>query len=299
MLDTSATRATAATSLSVLLACLALPTVSCGDPESLNEKAPESPSLAEPRNPQSRYREELSGAFLASPTATPHLYLETIESQIHEATNRARAREGLAPLAPEPVLSLIAREHSADMIARRYFAHENPDGQGPGDRLAFGHRQLVGTAAENIWTGNGYPTESSAEREELADQVFQGWMNSPGHRANILRPSLTHLGVGVVIDGAEIMATQAFADVWGYMEKPLELRYSPDTEVRVDVSSLKGPTAGFAGLARSTSSQIPPRQSLSGPVHLPGEAGSFQFHLFFQNAPGRYDVVPGPTIEIG
>ncbi|MFE9775212.1 CAP domain-containing protein [Streptomyces sp. NPDC005931] len=99
-------------------------------------------------------------------------------------TNRERARAGLPALGADPLLTAAAQAHSADMVARDFYAHTAPDGSRPRDRAtaAGSTRRTVG---ENIACG-----------QRSAAEVVQGWMNSPGHRANILRPEFTHIGVG-------------------------------------------------------------------------------------------------------
>ncbi|GGS19684.1 hypothetical protein GCM10010252_68900 [Streptomyces aureoverticillatus] len=99
-------------------------------------------------------------------------------------TNSHRAAAGLRPLAPDPRLSAAAQAHSADMVARAFYSHTAPDGSEPWHRAAAAgsaHR----TVGENIACG-----------QRSAAEVVQGWMDSPGHRANILKPAFTHLGVG-------------------------------------------------------------------------------------------------------
>ncbi|MBZ4322535.1 CAP domain-containing protein [Streptomyces huiliensis] len=99
-------------------------------------------------------------------------------------TNARRTAAGLRPLSGDPRLTAAAQAHSADMAARGYHAHVSPDGGRPWDRaVAAGsvHRSI----GENVACGQRSPAE-----------VVEGWMNSPGHRANILAPGFTHLGVG-------------------------------------------------------------------------------------------------------
>ncbi|MET8633915.1 CAP domain-containing protein [Streptomyces sp. NPDC057746] len=99
-------------------------------------------------------------------------------------TNAERAAAGLPPLAADPRLTAAAQAHSADMVTRDFYAHTSPEGREPWDRAAAAgsrHRAV----GENIACGQRSPTE-----------VVRGWMNSPGHRANILKPAFTHLGVG-------------------------------------------------------------------------------------------------------
>jgi uncharacterized protein YkwD len=81
-------------------------------------------------------------------------------------------------------LHQAASSHSADMIARDFFDHTNPDGQGLSERLAeVGYNWW--TWGENIAAGYASP-----------EAVMSGWMNSSGHRANILNCNFTEIGVG-------------------------------------------------------------------------------------------------------
>ncbi|MGB8939334.1 MAG: CAP domain-containing protein, partial [Streptomyces sp.] len=105
-------------------------------------------------------------------------------------TNAERTAAGLRPLSPDPLLTVAAQDHSADMVARAFYAHTSPEGGEPWDRASAAgstHRAI----GENIACGQRTPAE-----------VVDGWMNSPGHRANILKPSFTHLGVGFAGGGS-------------------------------------------------------------------------------------------------
>lgn len=105
-------------------------------------------------------------------------------AEVVALTNAERARAGLRPLAADAPLATAAQAHCADMVARDFYAHTSPDGGRPWDRAAAaGSRRS--TIGENIACGQRSPAE-----------VVDGWMNSPGHRANILKPEFTHIGVG-------------------------------------------------------------------------------------------------------
>jgi uncharacterized protein YkwD len=94
----------------------------------------------------------------------------------------------------------VARAYSADMFARGYFSHLDPDGKSPFDRMRAGDVEF-GTAGENL---------ALAPTLKLA---HQGLMNSPGHRANILKPEYRTVGIGIVDGGAYgLMVTQDFTD---------------------------------------------------------------------------------------
>jgi uncharacterized protein YkwD len=94
-------------------------------------------------------------------------------------------------LAVDPVLTAAAQAHSADMVARAFYSHTSPEGRQPWDRAAAAGstRRTIG---ENIACGQRSPAE-----------VVDGWMNSPGHRANILKPDFTHIGVGFAGGGPQ------------------------------------------------------------------------------------------------
>ncbi|MDT0482073.1 MULTISPECIES: CAP domain-containing protein [Streptomyces] len=99
-------------------------------------------------------------------------------------TNRERARAGLPPLGVDPVLVRAAQAYSTDMAVRAFYSHTSPEGTQPWDRAAAAGstRRSIG---ENIACG-----------QRSAAEVVEGWMNSPGHRANILKPGFTHIGIG-------------------------------------------------------------------------------------------------------
>ncbi|GGW30601.1 CAP domain-containing protein [Streptomyces griseoloalbus] len=110
--------------------------------------------------------------------------LDRTAGEVVDLTNRERARAGLPPLSRDPLLTTAAQAHSADMVTRDFYAHTAPDGSRPWDRAAAAGstRRTIG---ENIACG-----------QRSAAEVVQGWMNSPGHRANILETDFTHIGVG-------------------------------------------------------------------------------------------------------
>ena len=111
------------------------------------------------------------------------------EQEVIRLANVERAKYGLSALTEDWELSRIARYKSQDMHDNRYFAHTSPTYGTPFEMIkAFGLSYR--TAGENI--AMGYATPSA---------VVAGWMNSAGHRANILNGSYTKIGVGYVADG--------------------------------------------------------------------------------------------------
>lgn len=121
-----------------------------------------------------------------------------LEKQMLDLVNRDRVAAGLQPLAPDPEQTEVARRHSADMFARGYFAHDTPEGLTPFDRMRAANVRFI-TAGENLALA---PTISVAHT---------GLMNSPGHRANILRPEFGRVGIGVMDGGMRgLMVSQEF-----------------------------------------------------------------------------------------
>ena len=135
-----------------------------------------------------------------APTAAPALTENNkLEKQVVALVNQERAKIGLAPLKDNSQLANVARTKSADMAANNYFSHTSPTYGSPFDMMKkFGI--TYNAAGENI--AMGQPTAAS---------VMTGWMNSPGHKANILSANFTEIGVGVAKDkDGSIYWTQQF-----------------------------------------------------------------------------------------
>ncbi len=113
----------------------------------------------------------------------------SFESEVVRLVNAERSKTGLAPLTQDWQLSRVARYKSQDMKDLGYFSHTSPTYGSPFEMMkSFGI--TYSTAGENI--AKGYSTP---------EDVVKAWMNSPGHRANILNSSYTHIGVGYVAQG--------------------------------------------------------------------------------------------------
>jgi uncharacterized protein YkwD len=119
------------------------------------------------------------------------------ETTVVSLTNAERAKEGCKPLRIDSRLVVAARKHSADMAANNYFDHTSRNGDSPWKRMEDAGYSSPG--AENI--AKGYPTAAA---------VVKGWMNSPGHRANILNCGLRAIGVGVASGPGGPLWTQDF-----------------------------------------------------------------------------------------
>ena len=111
------------------------------------------------------------------------------EHEVVRLVNEIRQQNGLKPLTENWELSRVARYKSQDMLDNRYFSHTSPTYGSPFQMIkAFGLSYR--TAGENIAKGYASP-----------QAVVNGWMNSSGHRANILNVSYTQIGIGYVAQG--------------------------------------------------------------------------------------------------
>ncbi|WP_163582718.1 SafA/ExsA family spore coat assembly protein [Gracilibacillus saliphilus] len=115
--------------------------------------------------------------------------IKSIEHQVIQYTNQEREKYGLSPLRPDWQLSRVARYKSQDMQQNNYFSHQSPTYGSPFNMMSDFNINYR-SAAENI-----------AQGQETPYQVVQAWMNSSGHRANILNGEYTHIGVGYVRSG--------------------------------------------------------------------------------------------------
>jgi uncharacterized protein YkwD len=153
------------------------------------------------------YLPETFGQIVMRRTPPGIQHLKEVEKWIYRYTNEARRKHGLLSLDRDEDLAALARAHSDDMLVRKFFGHENPDGLTIKERIPARNLSL-GRIGENIWGGSGH---DPSDARLLARMIVDGWVSSPGHRANILNPNYTHLGVGVSISGKDIRATQEFA----------------------------------------------------------------------------------------
>ena len=131
-------------------------------------------------------------------TVTNAVAKSDLEMEMLEMVNKERIKAGLHPLKADPELTMVARAHSRDMFARGYFSHYTPEGKDPFDRMRAAHVRFI-TAGENLAMGR------------TLSICHKGLMNSPGHRANILRPAFGRLGIGILDGGMYgLMISQEF-----------------------------------------------------------------------------------------
>lgn len=169
---------------------------------------------------------------LATPTPVPTQpsdrrgsaqWVSQLEAEVHELVNEERLKASLNRLAFDSALADVARSHSQDMATNTFFAHDNLNGQSPTDRTdAAGYsciNQGYYGVGENIFKGwlfsaimtyQSTSTKAYFALDEIAQVVVDGWMNSPGHRKNMLTARYTKEGIGIGInpDTEAVLVTQ-------------------------------------------------------------------------------------------
>ncbi len=143
-----------------------------------------------------------------APTATvgpastaPSPEIARLEQAVTERINQARQEHGLEPLKTNDTLVRVARDYSCLMAREDFFSHTGPAGQQVDDRVReAGVRYLL--VGENL--------AKTVNAPNPVDIAVNGWLESPGHRANILREQFTETGVGICREGNTLLFTQIF-----------------------------------------------------------------------------------------
>ncbi|WP_329023713.1 CAP domain-containing protein [Streptomyces sp. NBC_00690] len=163
------------------------------------ERTKEKERPATPTRP--KQRESDRSATRPAPVPTPSSPSPSaeaaVESEVLALVNEERAKVGCQPLRSDPALAKLAGDFSTDMATRGFFDHTDPDGDSPWDRAEQAGVPKLG--GENIARG-----------QADAGAVMNSWMNSDGHRANILNCDYTRLGVGVHMGDGGPWWTQNF-----------------------------------------------------------------------------------------
>lgn len=140
-------------------------------------------------------------------------FLSETEDGVRVLTERHRARLDLAPLGQRASLDEAARAHALDMAARRYAAHNDPEGRGHLDRIRTLDRSvLVGAVGANLTAGAlGEPSDA-----------YNALIIDEENRNNLARDMFTHMGVGAAeADDGTVYVVQLFAQVDGELETPM------------------------------------------------------------------------------
>ena len=160
-------------------------------PEQKPESTPSTPSTTPQQKPESTPSTPSTNPEQkpeSTPEQKPSTDFSSYQQQVLDLVNAERTKRGISALTLDSNLSNVATKKSQDMVNKNYFDHTSPTYGSPFDMMKqFGISYR--TAGENIAKGQKTPQE-----------VVTAWMNSEGHRKNILNPNFTNLGVGIAKD---------------------------------------------------------------------------------------------------
>ncbi len=123
------------------------------------------------------------------------------ERRVFQEINRVRRSHGLNVLTWNESVAHEARRQAYNMAARKFFSHDDPVRGALAHRLKLSHVEWM-ACAENLFRERGYKDPSAA--------AVKGWMESSGHRKNILDPEFTQTGIGVAVDIESVFIVQDF-----------------------------------------------------------------------------------------
>lgn len=188
----------------------------------------------------------------------PEAYSSAITSDtIVELTNRSRLLYGLPALSENQVLARAAQAKADDMLAKGYFSHNTPDGKTPWDFVkAAGYRYL--SAGENL-----------AVNFTEAEKVDAAWMNSPGHRANIVNKTFEEIGIGIASGTYQGRLTTFVVQMFGTpAEQPVQALSEPTQIQRTEVPVPEPDAAAAAAKPQASAAKpapTPPAQAPAAP----------------------------------
>ncbi|MEV0573553.1 sigma-70 family RNA polymerase sigma factor [Streptomyces sp. NPDC050392] len=159
------------------------PSVSASPSPSAKKSASATPSRKPKKSAPPAPKQTTAPRVPSSPAAQPAPM--STAAQVVALVNKERGAAGCGPLTEDSQLTDAAQRHSDDMAARDFFEHTNPDGADPGQRV---------TDAGYHWSTYG---ENIARGQQTPASVMESWMNSPGHRANILNCDFKDIGIGI------------------------------------------------------------------------------------------------------
>jgi len=158
------------------------------------------------------------GTFSLNPITNNTTKEELAEMEVHRLINLEREKYGLQTLEYDEELASVAKSHSIDMAEDEYFSHETPEGLDPTDRASKADyicqyqigNLIYSGIGENIHMVTGSSVSFMSTPESIAELAVSGWMDSPGHKKNILTSNFTKEGIGVSISTFTIHVTQNF-----------------------------------------------------------------------------------------
>jgi uncharacterized protein YkwD len=235
-----------------------------------------------------------------------------LEKMILEKINEKRGKKGLPILQWERGLADTALYHSTDMGKNKFFDHQNLDNIGFSLRIAKIHRRYAGGSAGENLLKIDKNTENPAE---LAERAITAWMNSTGHRENILADSFDCAGVGCFeaaeSDRTVLYCTLVLGEKIGYLTDELPQKTKPNQEIFVRVNIVKPEKYLAPGTARIINIESSARHGnftlkthnntqSSAAIKTPADEGIYQlvFPIPYVSNPDTFEIVKGPLFVV-
>jgi uncharacterized protein YkwD len=244
---------------------------------------------------------EWAAAALASPPAGVR-FLDRLEDEVIELAAAARSAqaEGAAPLERDPGLELVARAHALDMLERGYMDHVDPEGRAVGERVAILARRFVGGAGENLAEHDGIALDQLLDQSgPLAQKLVDGWLASPGHRANLLEPAYSHFGLAAAGRGERVVIVHVFGRRSALLAAPLPLEVEAGADLPLAFAPGAGPEPqkfAFAPPGLAVEDLVTLEVSSSAVAVGPGE---YRLEFFFPSErDGYFEIVDGPLLLV-
>lgn len=204
--------------------------------------------------------------------------IPAVEAAIIEMTNAYRGRQQLSGLAASDALTAAARAYAAFLARSGAFSH-TADGRGAGERIAstgYAWCQVGENLAMHV-DSRGFPSQT------LAEKAVEGWINSPGHRANIVAPHMTEIGVGVASAPGrdpKFISVQLFA-------RPKSLQYA----FQISNTTRQSVSYSFGGETH----EVRPSSAVTHTTCHPGEISFDRFSARYEAQDGLvYMLKPDP-----
>ena len=261
----------------------------------------QSPSIAS--SPTPSVPQSLEEAWPKAPARDKST--RALEQVIEDSTRKERQDHGRTALSTDPKLQEVAGGHSWDMYKQGYMDHISPDGIGPQQRVNKQHRRLFGWAGENV----ALLDTLAGSAVQIGGRFVDMWMNSPGHRRNILSADYTHMAAGCYQEADSTgftnqRCTQVFANVHAWAEDPVPERIPTGGKITVRLRPegdgalptrlmVANPLNGRA----SNAVDLQARGAIAvGELTLQGPAGVYSLQALVPDKanPNRYLIVPGP-----
>jgi uncharacterized protein YkwD len=233
---------------------------------------------------------------------------DALDQEIEKLTNQVRQKYARPNLEIDSKLRQIATRHSWDMLEKGYMDHISPDGVGPAQRVGKQHRRLFGLTGENVASIDSPPGPT----RQMAERFVESWMNSPGHRRNILSADYNRMATGCYQqqNGAqdERRCTQLFVQAYALAEQDIPETVTAGQTLTLRIRPLPGlalPTrlvqVNLRNGAEPASAPLTASGDVAvGQITLHGPPGVYilQLHMLDQQDSSRYWIVPGPYITV-